>query len=93
MSSPFVMDENKGYKLILCMANIRHWWKYGEQEAYEFETIDELIKFMRSHGLTDRSDLLRLRKRDREEDHGSIASTSWYEVIKKYRDTPECYLW
>lgn len=91
MSSPFVMDENKGYKLKLCMANIRSWWKYGEKSVYEFETFDELTEFMRKHGLDSHFDLLK--KFNAEKEYGCIACTSWYEVIKKYRDTPECYLW
>jgi len=71
------------YKLIIVVANIKHksWWWNGKS-CYEFDVLDELIDFMIKHIPLTNKDIEFVRRNDKKQDDGKLASTSWYEIEK-----------
>lgn len=89
MENLFIIDKTEKRYSITLTQNI-HWRVPHLKWKYEFDTVDEVCNFIENElGTKDNN----IRKRDSERDHGSLASTSWYTVIKGYRDIPECMLW
>jgi hypothetical protein len=93
MSDFFKMDvcTTGKYKVELELANLGPdaWQRLGGIATTEHETIEDVICFIYEHTkCLDNG----LRKSDAEQEHGTIANTNFYKVIKGYRDTPDCYL-
>lgn len=86
------------YKIIICVANIRHynWWK--GKPFYQFDTLDEVIHCL-EHIFPQNSIrewvIKRMIESDQERQkgikssNGSIACTSWYEVIRGEKEMTE----
>lgn len=74
------------YRLIMVVANISHtpWYRswQNRKTVYAFETIDELIDFMREHIPMRDRDVAFIRSNDAKKKDGRLACTSWYEVKK-----------
>lgn len=57
---------------------------------YEFDSAPEVVDWIENN-LGNRDPMIL--ERDMEKDHGTLSDTSWYKVIKKYRDVPDCMMW
>ena len=89
MGNDFCLDKTPGYKVKIETANTRHRFP-NLKSCYEFSTVEEVASFLQKElGTSDRL----LTQRDSEKDHGMLSCTSWYTVIKKYRDVPDCMLY
>lgn len=73
----------KKYRLIMTIPNIKHksWWWNG-QPIYGFDTVDELLCFMKSKIPMCQRDIELIRNNDSLKENGRIACTSWYDVEK-----------
>lgn len=88
------MDENPGYRIKMELANMgpgSSVYRPDWQPAYDFETLDDVIVFLVEHSLAGSVVLNGIIKQDEEKEHGTIADTCWFQVIKHYRDVPDCY--
>lgn len=84
----FMLDVTNAYKVQIVTANTRHRFP-NLKEAYEFDTVSEACEFLEKQMGTGSGSI---RQRDLKMEHGVLADTSWYRVIKKYRDVPECMM-
>ena len=70
------------YTIEMCVANIKHkeWWNGAA--IIEFETIQDVISFIRSHIPVKQRDIDFIIENDKNKSRGRLACTSWYSVRK-----------
>lgn len=86
------------YKIVICVANLKHydWWK--GKPVYQFDTLDEVIRCLKTlfppNSIKD-WEIKRIidcdvdRQKGNKSENGRIASTSWYEVIRGKEEMTE----
>lgn len=81
-----MMNYKRGadmYKIIICIANVSHWW--SGDSVYQFDTLDEVILCLKTIFPNDSIkdwEFARMKNADEKYENGRIASTSWYDVLK-----------
>lgn len=75
------------YTLSMVVNNIRHksWWWNGAT-SYTFDTVENLIRFMRAKIPTGERNIKMIYEEDKIKETGTLAHTNWYKVIKGNRE-------
>lgn len=71
------------YKLIMVVNNIMHqcWWWNGKS-FYEFETVENLIEFIKEKIPVRAREIERIYEEDKVKTNGNLANNSWFRVEK-----------
>lgn len=86
----YKLDETRVKPYGITLTENIHWRHPELEWHYEFDTAEETVQWIEKFlGAKD----FMILDRDRELDHGTLANTSWYKVVKKYRDVPDCMMW
>lgn len=71
------------YTLELSIPNIEHrpWW-WGGKQIYKFNTMDEVIQFIKAHMPHQDRYINFMIENDKERNRGTLGCTSWYRLRK-----------